>query len=50
MFAGAFLYAITHGYTAEDAARLALPAVQQSSSRQLGPRLRGDVTALPRDG
>lgn len=48
MFAGAFLYAITHGYTAEDAARLACRLSSRVVS-QLGPRLHGDVTALLRN-
>lgn len=48
MFAGAFLYAITHGYTAEDAARLACRLSSKVVS-QLGPRLHGDVTALLRN-
>ena len=45
MFAGAFLYAITHNYTAEDAARLACLLSSKVVS-QLGPRLHGDVKAL----
>ena len=49
MFAGVFLYAITHGYTAEDAARLACQLSSKVVS-QLGPRLHGDVAALLHDG
>ena len=45
MFAGAFLYAITHNYTAEDAARLSCFLSSKVVS-QLGPRLQGDVKAL----
>lgn len=45
MFAGAFLYAITHGFTAEDAARLSCFLSSRVVS-QLGPRLQGDVKAL----
>lgn len=45
MFAGAFLYAITHNYTAEDAARLACFLSSKVVSH-LGPRLQGDVKAL----
>lgn len=45
MFAGAFLYAITHGFTAEDAARLSCFLSSKVVS-QLGPRLQGDVKAL----
>ncbi len=45
MFAGAFLYAITHNYTAEDAAQLSCFLSSKVVS-QLGPRLQGDVKAL----
>ena len=45
MFAGAFLYAITHNYTAEDAARLSCFLSSKIVS-QLGGRLHGDVKAL----
>lgn len=49
MFAGAFLYALTHHYTPEDAARLACRLSSKVVS-QLGPRLHDDVTALLRRG
>ncbi len=45
MFAGAFLYGITHGQTAEDAARLSCFLSSKVVS-QLGPRLQGDVKEL----
>jgi sugar/nucleoside kinase (ribokinase family) len=45
MFAGAFLYGITHDQTAEDAARLACFLSSKVVS-QLGPRLQGDVKEL----
>lgn len=45
MFAGAFLYGITHAYTAEDAARLSCFLSSKVVS-QLGPRLQGDIKAL----
>lgn len=45
MFAGAFLYGITHAHTAEDAARLSCFLSSKVVS-QLGPRLQGDVKAL----
>ena len=49
MFAGAFLYAITHNYTTEDAAHLACLLSSKVVS-QLGPRLHGDVKALLHNG
>ena len=45
MFAGTFLYAITHNSTAEDAARLSCLLSSKVVS-QLGPRLHGDVREL----
>ena len=45
MFAGAFLYGITHGQTAEDAARLSCFLSSKVVS-QLGPLLQGDVKKL----
>ena len=45
MFAGAFLYGITHAQTAEDAARLSCFLSSKVVS-QLGPRLQGDVKKL----
>lgn len=45
MFAGAFLYALTHKYPAEDAARLSCFLSSKIVS-QLGARLHGDVRAL----
>lgn len=47
MFAGAFLYAITHGYSLADAGRLASAASAQVVS-DFGPRLRPDAHATLR--
>ncbi len=48
MFAGGFLYGITHGLSGQDAGRLACFLASRVVS-QMGPRLRGDVRTLLRD-
>ncbi|MCB1838129.1 MAG: adenosine kinase, partial [Alcanivoracaceae bacterium] len=47
MFAGAFLYAITHGHSLADAGRLASAASAQVVS-DFGPRLRPDAHSILR--